>query len=123
MPMDMVYYEETTESCGYSADGIAMFDPLFRPEQALVAPDGTVKVTVDGNGEGDVMHDVRPLEPTLAVGGIKPAIAATVDSDGAYPVTLPGGGCFVVTIGWQAEGRSAKFTSLVETVSGACRSD
>ena len=119
--MAMVFYGESTQSCGLDVDGDAMFDPSFHPEHVLLAPDGTINVTVDGDGE--LVQDVQPFEPTMVVAGIKPTTAVTADSDGSYPVTLPGAGCFVVTIGWQAEGRTGQFASLVETSPTICRTD
>jgi hypothetical protein len=120
-PMTLIVYEESTPQCGQNVDGEAMVDPLFRPGIALVAPDGNIRVTVDALGE--VVQDVQTLEPTTAIGSIKPKTLATADNYGKYPVTMPGTGCFVVTIGWQAEGRRAQFASLMESAPGLCGAD
>ena len=114
---DVVYYGESSPTCGFNTDGNAMFDDAFRPERALVASDGRLEVAVDQSA--DVTVDVRLLQPDTALATIDPGGQALSASDGAYPLVLPGSGCFVVTIGFNTDTRSGQFTALA-TSSRAC---
>jgi hypothetical protein len=117
--MDLIYYNEMTETCGYAIDGEAMFDDAFRPASALFAPTRDLAIATDT--DGSVSVDIRPLKPGMRVATSGPSrdVLAAV-SDRTYPLALPGPGCFVVTIGWRGENRVGQFTGLAESQRGLC---
>lgn len=118
-PMDLVFYEHMTSTCGYNADGDAMFDDSFRPATAVETASGELRIAAPGSGAVSV--DIRSLEPGTRLAGIRPsADVLTIDSAGTYPISIPGNGCFVITVGWIAGERSAQFTGLAESSAGLC---
>lgn len=122
--MDLIHYQETSATCGYNADGDAMFDDAFRPATALDALDGELAIATGFQAEVSV--DIRPFEPPMRLTAINPSpdiLAAA--SDGTYPVAVSGTGCFVITVAWSADitetsGREGMYTGLSETHPGAC---
>ncbi|MGI9053776.1 MAG: hypothetical protein ACR2HQ_14220 [Ilumatobacteraceae bacterium] len=119
LAMDLIYYGESTATCGWDVDGEAMFGDAFRPAAALVVPLGELAIVPDTVGAISV--DVHPLTPDLRLAFLdtSPEVLGAAN-DGRYPVTLPGRGCFVVSVGWSADGRSAAFTGLAESPAGSC---
>jgi hypothetical protein len=122
--MDLIYYQEISATCGYNADGDAMFDDAFHPATALDALDGELAIAT--GFQAAVSIDIRPFKPPVRLAAIStsPDILAAA-SDGTYPVALPGNGCFVVTVAWSVDitetsGREGKYTGLSETQPGAC---
>lgn len=115
---DVVFYGESSPTCGFNADGDAMFDDSFRPERAILATDGRLEIAVDQ--PGSVTVDTRLLQPDTGLAAIDPGGQALSASDGAYSLELPGSGCFVVTIGFKTETRSGRFTALAASSSDAC---
>jgi len=117
--MDLVFYEESTDACGYNADGEAMFDDGFRPASALLAAGG--ELSVFANVVGAFSVDISPLETGLRLASIEPSPdVLSSASDGSYVLSLPGPGCFVVTVGFVDEGRHGRFTGLAESDVDAC---
>ena len=117
--MDLVFYGESTDACGYNADGKAMFDDSFRPASALLAEGGELSVV--GNVVGEFSVDIRPLEPGLRLASIEPSPDVLSSSeDGSYVLALTSPGCSVVTVGFLGEGRNGRFTGLVESEIDAC---
>jgi hypothetical protein len=117
--MDVIYYGEQSETCGYNVDGDAMFDDAFRPALALLVP--ARELAIAAGPKGSVSVDIRPLEPGMRLAVIGPSsdvLAAA--SDGTYPITLPHPGCFVVTVGWGVGDRDGHFTGLAESERGLC---
>lgn len=119
MVMDLIYYAESAGTCGYNADGEAMFNDAFRPATAAVAPEGELAISIDPDGATSV--DIQPLEPGLRLANIRPSSdILAVASNGTYPIALPGPGCFVVTVGWRLEERDGQYTGLAESEPGDC---
>ena len=80
-------------------------------------PDGQLAIAPER--AGDVSFDVRPLEPgmRLAIIGTSDDVLA-VASDGTYPISLPGPGCFVVTVAWGDDVSNGHYTGLAESEPG-----
>lgn len=117
--MDVINYGDA--SCGYNADGEAMFSDAFRPGNALAVPDRDLAISADP--DGTVLYDVRRLRSHMRLANIDPSLAPVAANDGTYGVSLPGPGCFVVTVYWQLDGRDALYTGLAETDTGNCNLD
>lgn len=115
---DVVYYGESSQTCGFNTDGNAMFDDAFRPERAILASDGRLEIAVDQPGE--VTVDIRLLRPDTGLAAIDPGGPALSASDGAYSLVLPDSGCFVVTIGFKTDTRSGQFVALAASTPDAC---
>ncbi|MDQ3468347.1 MAG: hypothetical protein M3487_01000 [Actinomycetota bacterium] len=118
--MDLIYYGESSSTCfGLNVDGDAMFEDNFRPATALVVPAG--ELVIDPDRPGEAWVDVRPLEPGMRLAGIEVSrVVLSAASDGTYPVSLPGPGCFVVTVGWGDDVGDGTFTGLAESEPGTC---
>jgi hypothetical protein len=85
---DLVYFGESSPTCGYNSDGVAMFDSSIRPDSVLVASDGRIDVVV--SEPGDVRVDIRELHPNAGIGAIELGGEPLVSTDGTYPLALPG---------------------------------
>jgi hypothetical protein len=117
--MDIIYYSEQTTTCGYNADGEAMFDGDFRPASAALVP--ARELAIAAEPKGSVSVDIRPLEPATRLNAIGPSSDVLAAArDGTYPITLPHPGCFVVTVGWIVGDRDGHFTGLAESERGLC---
>ncbi|MGI9029832.1 MAG: hypothetical protein ACR2HP_07580 [Ilumatobacteraceae bacterium] len=117
--MDVIFYGESSPTCGWDSDGDAMFNDDLRPAEALLTPDGGLAIAADLVGRLSV--GIEPLVPDQRLANLAPGaeVPASAD-DGTYPVALPGPGCFVITVGWSSDGRSGQFVGLAETALGAC---
>ncbi len=63
---------------------------------------------------------MQPLEPGLRLADVAPTRDVPPADHGTYPITLPGAGCFVVTVGWNGDNRTGQFTGLAETHRSLC---
>jgi hypothetical protein len=110
---DLVYYGDSSLPCSMNADGEAVFDDAFRPARNLVAPGGSLAIAVDQ--PGDVSVDVRPLDGVGRLADLAPAgDVLTAAADGTYPISLPGVGRYVITVGWWAGERGGQFVAVAE---------
>ncbi|MEJ7561637.1 MAG: hypothetical protein WKF45_03830 [Ilumatobacteraceae bacterium] len=116
--MDLVYLGEHSGTCGRDLDGDAMFNDSFRPTAVLTVPTGRLALWMSARGRVDV--DVRPLRRQMRLAVIDPRGRVEPAADRSYPITLPGRGCFAVTVHWVADGRDGLFTGLAESRADAC---
>jgi hypothetical protein len=125
LAMDLVYYAESSPTCGYDADGVYMFDDALRPSRFVLAAEGVVRVLIERSGTMRVT--TTPLTPDLRL--------ATADGGGdgqeaegatAVELAIPDEGCIVVTLHWQSkpttetEGSSAQMVALAATTPDTC---
>lgn len=117
--MDVMFYQRSTKGCGYNADGAAMFDDHLRPAGALRVTRRALAVAP--HPDADISIDIRPLEPRMRLASNTPSndvLAAA--NDGTYPISLPGAGCFAVTVDWHIDGRDGRYTATAESTPGRC---
>ena len=118
--MDLVFYEESTGTCGYNADGEAMFDDSYRPASVLLAEGGQSvgrREALLASSPSTSVHS----SPGLRLASIEPSADALASSaDGGYVLSLRGAGCFVVTVGFRGEARDGRFTGLAESEIDVC---
>lgn len=119
--LDVVYYGESSPTCGWDVDGEAMFDDTFRPERAVLSTDSVLAIGVDQAGELQV--GIHLLAPDTRVATLGTDDASTAGRDRTRWLALPGAGCFVVAVTWIDGGRSGQFVGLAASHPGACESD
>jgi hypothetical protein len=111
--MDLVFF-----ACGeYDADGDAMFDPAFVPEQPVVAS-GTVSLAVEPPGA--IAVAVAPWEPGMTWSTLEADVSMDPSSDGSYVIELPTTGCTAIVASLWLEPGEGRFIALAESALGAC---
>lgn len=111
--MSLVFF-----NCGaYDADGEAMFDPGYVPEQPVVAS-GTVSLEVEP--PGSIAIGVVPWEPGMTWTALEADVAIDPSPDGSYLIELPTTGCSAIVASLRLEPGEGRFVALAESALGAC---
>jgi hypothetical protein len=111
--MDLVFFD-----CGgYNADGEAMFDPAYVPEQPVVAS-GTVSLEVEP--PGSIAIAVVPWEPGMTWSTLEPDVSLDPSPDGSFVIELPTTGCSAIVASLRLEPGEGRFIGLAESALGAC---